>query len=337
MTRIHSRILLTISALLISWISCSESLAWHPLTNSRYAQTFPTRAYFLLQAKESQDEDEYSVDSPISRMDQLQSAQRGDGRNSVMSIGSQLLDAAAAVTQQSCSLLGVKSVGVDYGLVRTGLAATVGYNPKALDILEDLNNTQVCHEIIRQCQSERASQIIVGLPLHKNGTEAEQTLLTRIFAMELATVALQKLGPKVPVYMWDERYTSKEAVARAHSQNPDRYLYGTLDAEAACIILEHFYNENGKGAQQVRLSKNVEEECLLLWDNILAEEEQKAKAAMESRLKDSATRRKEAMERARVLEEEMKKDGILGESRKKKKKKKKKREKRGPWLVPGEE
>jgi putative Holliday junction resolvase len=232
-------------------------------------------------------------------------------------------------------LLGVKSVGVDYGLVRTGLASTIGYSPKALAILQDLNTTQVCHEIVRHCRAEQASQIVVGLPLHKNGTEAEQTNLTRIFATELATIALQKLGPSVPVYMWDERYTSKEAAARAHSQNPDRYLYGTLDAEAACIILENFYHDNGKDAQRVSLVAEVEEECLKNWDIVRAEEEQKLKSAVEQRLKSSTTRRQEAMERARQLEADMARDGTLGESRKKKKQKKKKREKRGQWLVPG--
>jgi hypothetical protein len=39
----------------------------------------------------------------------------------------ELIRAAASLTQDSCRLLGVKSVGVDYGLSRTGIAATVGF------------------------------------------------------------------------------------------------------------------------------------------------------------------------------------------------------------------
>ena len=77
-----------------------------------------------------------------------------------------LLDAAASLTQESCSLLGVKSIGVDYGVVRTGVAVTVGYDPKPLAILADLNTTQVCQQVVRTCQSERANQVVVGLPLH---------------------------------------------------------------------------------------------------------------------------------------------------------------------------
>jgi hypothetical protein len=40
---------------------------------------------------------------------------------------SALIDAAASLTQESCRLLGTKSLGVDYGLARTGIAVTVGF------------------------------------------------------------------------------------------------------------------------------------------------------------------------------------------------------------------
>jgi RNase H-fold protein (predicted Holliday junction resolvase) len=131
-----------------------------------------------------------------------------------------MLHAAAAVTQESCQLLSIKSVGVDYGLVRTGVAVTVGYDPKPLAILTDLNATRVSQQVVRYCRSEQASRVIVGLPLHKNGTVAEQTNLTLNFSQELAKHVLRELGPGVPVLLWDERYTSKEAAARAHSQDP---------------------------------------------------------------------------------------------------------------------
>jgi putative holliday junction resolvase len=291
---------------------------------------FTTRSTTLLWETSESDNKHQSINTPLSRVDQLRSLQRS---SSSASIEDHVLDAAAAVTQQSCELLGVKSVGVDYGLVRTGLAATVGYEPKPIGIVSHLNNTQVCQQVIRYCRLEQASQIVVGLPLHKNGTEAEQTNLTRIFAQQLAAVALQELGPDVPVYMWDERYTSKFAAARAHSQNPDRYLYGTLDADAACIILEHFYQNNGKGAHPVELEEDVKRACLEVWELRKEEAEEAHRKATEQRLGGKSSQRQEAMERARKLEEELEKQGALGVSRKKKKQTKKKREKRGPWLA----
>jgi putative Holliday junction resolvase len=209
-------------------------------------------------------------------------------------------------------------VGVDYGLVRTGVAATVGYNPKPLEIISDLNNTEVCHRVVEICRSEQAQQVIVGLPLHKNGTEAEQTNLTRVFASELALKVLSALGPDVPVYMWDERYTSKEAAARAHSRDPNQVLYGLLDAEAACIILENFYTDSGEGAERVQVSEEIVKHYQDVWEQAQQQEELLAQAALADRY-SRLQWRKEAMERDRQQEAEL---AISGASTKTKKKKK---------------
>lgn len=242
-----------------------------------------------------------------------------------------IVQAAAAVTKESNKLLGVKSIGVDYGLARTGIAVTVGYNPKPLGIISEPNVTLVVNEVVHYCRSERANQVVVGLPLHKNGTEAEQSNITRIFAMELARQSLQRLGPQVRIFLMDERYSSKEAAARAHSQDPNRYLYGTLDAEAACIILENYYEDNGVCAEQVVLPEATQKECLAVWEmKRLEAMQQRQESVVVTRL-GREEQRLESMERARKLEEELQKNGVIGG---KQKKPKKKREKRGPWIVP---
>lgn len=50
---------------------------------------------------------------------------------------SSLIDAAASMTQDACRLLGVKSIGVDYGLARTGIAVTVGYEVRTTRMLDE--------------------------------------------------------------------------------------------------------------------------------------------------------------------------------------------------------
>lgn len=235
-----------------------------------------------------------------------------------------LIDAASAVTQGSCRLLGVKSIGVDYGLVRTGLASTVGYNPSPIGILTDLNNTQVSQQVIRYARAEQASRIIVGLPLHKNGTVAEQTNITIVFGEELARNVLEQLGPNVPVLWWDERYTSKEAAARAHSKNPHTSLYGTLDADAACIILENYYEDNGEDAQEVELPPDVREQSILRW-KVGKQSIDDALRASQDKRNSNVLRRKEAIAQERMMEKEMAENGQVDDSSPKKKKKKKKR------------
>ena len=231
------------------------------------------------------------------------------------------LDAMASSTDSSYKLLGTRTIGVDFGLVRTGIATSVGYKPKPLAILTDLNNTQVCHQVIKYALAEQASQIIVGLPLHKNGTVAEQTNITLVFAEELTSCVLCALGPTVRVILWDERYTSKEAAARAHAASPDRELYGTLDAEAACIILEHYFNENGQGALSVELDESKRQESLQMYAKKQAEEQLRISQIAYER--DARLQRRSEMINRQKAEETKPFDGP--DSRRKKKKKKRKR------------
>jgi putative Holliday junction resolvase len=238
-----------------------------------------------------------------------------------------LVTAAAELTSETSSLLGVKAIGVDYGLVRTGLAVTCGYEPEAIAIVSDLNNTELSQRIIKIAESEKASQIIVGLPFHKNGTEAEQTIITREFASHLNCATVAHFGPdKMPIYMWDERYTSKEAAARLRAVNPRANLYKELDAEAACIILEYYYEDNGEGAQRVELpdDEKIVEAVYQAWEKRKEEQRQKLKELTDLRMNPQRSR-KEIMEKARLLDEKLALENNNTPSKKKKKKKKKKK------------
>lgn len=241
-------------------------------------------------------------------------------------MASNIVQAAAELTTSTSSLLGVKSLGVDYGLVRTGLAVTIGYEPQALSTVSDLNNTQLSQHVIKLAESEQANQIILGLPFHTNGTEAEQTVITKEFAKHLACAVYAHFGPeKMPIYLWDERYTSKEAAARLRSANPRAKLYKELDAEAACIILEYYYVDNGIGAQKVELpeDENVREAVYQAWEMKKGEEVCRLKELTEMRMNPHKSR-KDIMERARLLDEKLALENS-GPAKKKKKKKKKKK------------
>ena len=268
-----------------------------------------------------------------------------------------LLDVASSITQESCPLLGIKSLGVDYGLVRTGLAVTVGYQPVPLAILEQPTNStttpsnsssttnnataleqttcwndatqQVCSSVVAYAQTQQVDRIIVGLPLHKNGTVAEQTNLTLAFGSQLVRTALATLGPRVVVHFFDERYTSKEAAARAHSRNPHNTgLYGTLDADAAGIILENYYEDDGVGAHTLELPEDVRRSCLEQFERRQRREDQQRRVVQEER-EAKVRRRKEAIAAARALEEERAANqdaagaGSTGNKAKRKKKKRK--------------
>jgi RNase H-fold protein (predicted Holliday junction resolvase) len=198
--------------------------------------------------------------------------------------------------------------------------------PKPLEIVQSNRTSVVCEHVVRHARRERAESVIVGLPLHKNGSVAEQTEITLRFCRELASFVLAELGPAVPVLLWDERYTSKEAAARAHSRHPGRFLYGTLDAEAACIILEHFYGDNGVGAYRIEVTDDaVRQRCLQTYETFQkVETQQKIDQMVERERK--LQRRKDAIARARDLELEVSTsfdspgDGASGKRKRRKKK-----------------
>jgi len=256
--------------------------------------------------------------------DMHQTTPPSDHSSSPLTTDRILLQAAADLTTSTSPLVGVtKSIGVDYGLVRTGLAVTVGYEPRPLAIVSNLNNTQLCQHIVQLAEREKAHQIIVGLPFHKNGTEAEQTMITREFASQLKCSVYAHFGPRMPLFLWDERYSSKEAAARIRAMNPRANLYKELDADAACIILEYFYQDSGRGAIKVELPEDnsIREVVLLAWDKKRQEDEQKLKELTEMRM-SVRERRRAMLEQARMLDDETMNNDQDKKKRKKKKKKK---------------
>jgi len=174
-------------------------------------------------------------------------------------------------------------------------------------------------------------RIVLGLPYHKNGTESNQTRLTREFAGSLVCEVAKRfgVGGGAPIYLWDERYTSKEAAARARSVDPGINLYKQLDAEAACIILEYYYLDGGLGAEEVKLPEDDEvmEEVERIWVEG-RDERERARIIHKQKREDCLNARQLAMDRSKILEEKLaivNGNGVNSKKSKKKKKKKKKR------------
>lgn len=65
---------------------------------------------------------------------------------------------------------GRKTLCVDYGLRRVGVAASVGFAPRPLGrIHNDGNLERVANEIAERARSELAVQLVVGMPLNGKG------------------------------------------------------------------------------------------------------------------------------------------------------------------------
>mmetsp|Transcript_8631 Transcript_8631/g.19385 ORF Transcript_8631/g.19385 Transcript_8631/m.19385 type:complete len:303 (-) Transcript_8631:258-1166(-) len=228
----------------------------------------------------------------------------------------------------------LRSIGVDYGLTRTGIAITTGgYRPRPLTILAGLNTKELSNEIVNYLLAEQATNIVLGLPLHKNGTASEQSSITRSFGQLLLQEVRQRCGSNIDIMLWDERYTSKEALARITAEAMARNhripskseLSGEIDADAACIILEDFYKELGEDSECIMFENAlVAEECGDIYRANMERQESLRVEQMEGR-KRGRNARREMMERVRAEEEENGTADVTDGKKKKKKKKKKKR------------
>ncbi|KAG8465948.1 hypothetical protein KFE25_005518 [Diacronema lutheri] len=157
--------------------------------------------------------------------------------------------------EQHESHLGRRTVGIDYGFRRTGVALSTGYSPEPLKVLETADNSSVAQtflvtELIAIASRTASVQFVVGMPFDQAGGEAnDQSPATRAFAMRLAEAA-EVNG--YHVFVWDERGSTMEARMRTQNAMLKRNrALERVDALAAAVILEGFFAADGRGAERL--------------------------------------------------------------------------------------
>ncbi|KAH8049993.1 hypothetical protein JL720_15462 [Aureococcus anophagefferens] len=133
------------------------------------------------------------------------------------------------------------TLGVDFGLRRTGVCVGRGYASRPLEVVENCGNL-TAH-----------AAAIVALALREGATAFEQSGLSRAFAARLADVAALLVRDATSVVLWDERFSSREAEALL-AYSPE--MAGMLDAVAAAAILDDFFAAETP-AEAVRASPAV--------------------------------------------------------------------------------
>jgi putative Holliday junction resolvase len=142
-------------------------------------------------------------------------------------------------------------LGVDYGRARVGLAIADAEARLAqpLATLERINRNEDVRRLREMVREHGVKQIIVGLPLHLDGSHGEMAEEAARFAERLR----KQIG--VPVEMVDERLTSWEA-ERLLEETQGRVFHKpggttakktqtnkanvTVDAMAAAVILKEY-------------------------------------------------------------------------------------------------
>lgn len=136
-------------------------------------------------------------------------------------------------------------IGLDIGTHRIGVARgdlAVGIATPLSAVVNDQNTIGT---LKRLAQEERAQTIVVGLPRNSQGEETLQSQFSRQFAQSLAKEL------QIEVILQDESVTSLEAEQHLRQRKGFRENMlrdGTLDSEAAALILADFLEEAHRAA-----------------------------------------------------------------------------------------
>ncbi|MGA2571016.1 MAG: Holliday junction resolvase RuvX [Terracidiphilus sp.] len=129
-------------------------------------------------------------------------------------------------------------LGVDVGSRRIGVAVSdeLGLTAQPVMTLERRRNRREdLRSLARLCRRFGVAGIVVGDPLHISGEESPRAVKTRAFAAELGALT------GLPVHMWDERLTSREAHRILYEAGHERQKHRKIvDQVAAALILQSF-------------------------------------------------------------------------------------------------
>ena len=130
----------------------------------------------------------------------------------------------------------MRVIGLDHGTRRIGLA--VGDTETGMAFARaPIQRRNLDHDLAlvgELCTTEGAGLVVIGLPLHMDGSEGPQAAAARAFGEGLAAIG-------VPVAYEDERLSSWQAAEElaTHGRQAERES-GELDSAAARVILQQY-------------------------------------------------------------------------------------------------
>lgn len=128
----------------------------------------------------------------------------------------------------------------DFGMRNIGVAVgqRITKTASPLDILRAKNGTPNWQEVANLIKKWQPHALVVGVPVHLDGSEHRITQAASQFIVEL------RARVTIPVYSAEERLTTKDARERIFSAGGYRALQQEpIDSIAAKIILEGWFNQ----------------------------------------------------------------------------------------------
>jgi putative Holliday junction resolvase len=145
-------------------------------------------------------------------------------------------------------------LGLDVGNRRIGVAVSdeLGLTAQPVMTLERRHNHRDdLRSLARLARRFGVAGIVVGNPLHLSGEVSSQAAKTQTFAAELGALT------GLPIHLWDERLTTREAHRILYEAGHARQEHKrVVDQVAAALVLQEFL-EQGTGNREQRRSEEV--------------------------------------------------------------------------------
>ena len=132
-------------------------------------------------------------------------------------------------------------LSIDYGTKRVGLAVSDPLKIIAT-ALDTVHSKDLLEYLKKYHEAEQIEKFIVGMPKNLDGSPTDATRHVEIFLKQL-----KKNFPDIPVFIIDERFTSKIAVQSmidSGVKKKDRQVKSNVDKISAVIILQDYMKMN---------------------------------------------------------------------------------------------
>jgi putative Holliday junction resolvase len=132
-------------------------------------------------------------------------------------------------------------LAIDFGQKRTGLAVTDPLKIIASPLVA-LDTQKLYTYLQEYIAQEEVEKIVIGLPLNSDGSPTDATP-----AVDHCRRRLHNLFPTLPIIVWDESYTSKQAsreMINMGMKKKDRQKKENTDLIAATLLLQDYLEKN---------------------------------------------------------------------------------------------
>jgi putative holliday junction resolvase len=140
-------------------------------------------------------------------------------------------------------------LSVDYGKKRIGVAVSDPLNIIARGIGTLFNDSSFFDKFAALLAEFDPQAIILGMPYMPSGDIGERATEVQGFA------AVLEEKYKLPVILWDERYTSKMAVeimVRSGMKKKNRAKRGNIDRISSAIILQEYLDSKSAEGESIK-------------------------------------------------------------------------------------